>query len=215
MKTKKSYTKNGLFLKFKKEEQFSEIIKVLGKYSRKQDYTFLKILVRFISFKYDIPTKRNDWRTRIGMIKFISDYWIILISSLMEDSFLMFFCNYYEQFQKIFKKEDFSLFLLKEWKNLSKGFLENQIIDYLSFNLEEFIKIFFNKEEEFTISIENPELYIFLNEMKNKYFKSKSIRFSDIRNNNKEKISESLTYDYEESSNYSPDYVCEQPDSLF
>ena len=115
----------------------TDIKKTLYKFSPQLRRDFLAILVKMAAKHFNLVTVRADWRTRQGMLGFLSKIWARFQPLLQETNPISWFASIYGVTCHIFVDRHFALFIQNNWTRYQTTLMKPEIIQFMRFNQKE------------------------------------------------------------------------------
>ena len=110
-------------------------LRVYSKFLRRD---FLVILVKMSSKYFGIKTVRTDWRTRKGMLAFLSQCWERLNPLFHQESIFKWYAESFNSLEKVLGNKKFVLYIFSNWDTYSKLLTDNEILQLIRNNQTEF-----------------------------------------------------------------------------
>jgi hypothetical protein len=126
-----------------------ELVKnILQNFSRLLRRDFLYVLVKTSAKQLQIPTSRDDWRTRDGMLAFIARNWNIISVLLYNQSeFVGWYAIHFQSSEKLLTDQKFAKFIHKNWVKYKEFFLCSSTQDFMQIN-QNYLSTLLNGNEE-------------------------------------------------------------------
>lgn len=87
----------------------------LRTYSRFLRRDFLAILVKMTAKELGIRTVRSDWRTRKGMLAFLSASWERFVDLCSRETIFKWYCTHFDAHEKVFSHRKLMMFIYANW----------------------------------------------------------------------------------------------------
>jgi len=139
----------------KMNENSDSIKDYLRRFSAHLRRDFLVIIVKMASRELNIQTVRNDWRTREGMMRFLSRFWEKIVILIEGDSVFNWFCTNFEKYQQLFEHKKFMLFIQMNWKQYGKMLKLEQTKETMRLNISTMISFVSSISEKDAILIQS------------------------------------------------------------
>ncbi|EAX99295.1 hypothetical protein TVAG_113110 [Trichomonas vaginalis G3] len=106
-----------------KVTESTDVVKTfLKNYSRFLRRDFLAILVKMTAKELGIRTVRCDWRTRKGMLAFLSASWERFVDLTSRDTIFKWYCNNFDSLEKVFSNRKLMMFIYANWSEYGTFF---------------------------------------------------------------------------------------------
>lgn len=130
----------------------------LKRYSSYLRRDFLAVIVKLSGKMFGMHLTRTDWRTRTGMLNFISKNWEILSEAIRNPTNTMgWYAANFEFIEKILNDRKFSVFLYTIWHQYSAFLMDHETVRFMHMHMQEISTAISSKDEVANFSFENCE----------------------------------------------------------
>jgi len=165
-------------------------------YSRFLRRDFLAVLVKMLARELRLKTVRTDWRTRAGMMTFLNNHWDSLEVLLGHRTCFQWFCQSFNQIEKILSIRKFVLHIYSNWNDYSSYLQNDETKIYLKQN-QEYIETVIQSDMSISEELENKaQIFQIIKEFKSGSQKEKKVEAQQIPQSHQEILFDPSEYEF-------------------